>query len=70
MLTARSVMVAIGLLNCGGLNVSFKQRTDMQCVGWLLFMESWNWYPLMGSIGLCMEADFISCVVYSENEGL
>ncbi|KAH0573503.1 26S proteasome regulatory subunit [Spironucleus salmonicida] len=67
-LTVRSQMIALGIMNSGGLNLSFKQRTDLQLVSYVLFLQSWFWYPMMGVLGLCMECDYITTVQFTEGQ--
>lgn len=62
-LGVRAQMLALGILNAGGMNCSFSLRThiglpdDFAFVGALLFAESHTWHPLAACLGLCFRPD-------------
>ena len=49
-------------MNAGGLNLSFQLKSDLQAAAYIIFLNSFQWYPLMGFIGLCFAPDYVSMV--------
>lgn len=68
LMTQRAQMLALGLLNAGGLNMSLRLKTDLQVAAYSIYQNSVQWYPFMPVIGLCMDADFVACVQVRNNE--
>ncbi|CAL6089455.1 26S_proteasome regulatory subunit [Hexamita inflata] len=68
LLTQRAQMLSVGIMNAGGLNLSFKLQNDLHAAAHVLFLNSFTWFPLQSIIGLCFEPDFVSMVMFENGE--
>ncbi len=70
----RAGAIALGILNCGGMNSSFSILTSAglpkttATIGALLFAESHMWHPFSACIAMCLTRDICITVTPSVNE--
>lgn len=47
--------LGLGIMNCGGFTMKFNVERDTEIIGYLLFLLSFNFYPLVSYLSLCMK---------------
>lgn len=73
-LSLRACAIALGILNCGGMNSSFSILTSAglpkttATIGALLFAESHMWHPFSPCIAMCLTRDVCITVTPSVDE--